>query len=154
MPDGNSASIGAAMLKPFVLFLGLTLAACSAPGPKISARDAWARETGTSDTAAAYLTIENKGGADTLTDVRSAIGEAALHESTMEGGVMRMRPIDPRQGLTVPSNGKLVLAPGGAHVMIMGLKQPLRAGDRFDLTLLFAKAQPEKVEVIVKTAVQ
>jgi copper(I)-binding protein len=143
------------MLKPGItaaLLIGL--AACSAPGPKISARDGWARETGSAATAAAYVTIENKGGADELTGVRSTIGEAMLHESSMEGGVMRMRLIEAGQGLVVPSNGKLGLAPGGAHVMITGLKKPLEAGDRFGLTLQFAKAGPKRVEITVKSATE
>jgi len=104
--------------------------------------------------AAAYVTIDNKGGADTLTAVRSTIGEATLHETSMDGGVMRMRPIDPKEGLIVPSNGKLVLGSGGAHVMIMGLKKPLKAGDKFRMTLMFAKARPERVTVTVKDAAQ
>lgn len=142
------------MLKPLlVATLVLALPACSSTaGPKISAHDGWARETGTADTAAAYVTIDNAGGADRLTGVRATIGEAMLHESSMEGGVMRMRPIDPKDGMIVPSNGKLVLAPGGAHIMVMGLKQPLKAGDRFGLTLLFARAKPEQAVISVKPA--
>ena len=143
------------MSKPAALaFLIASLAACSAPGPKISVHDAWARETGASGMAAAYLTIENKGGADTLTGVRSGVGEATLHESSMENGVMRMRPIEPGQGLVVPSNGKLVLSPGGAHVMVTGLKRPLTAGGRFSLTLLFDKSRPQRVTVAVSPAVE
>jgi copper(I)-binding protein len=129
-------------------------AACSPNAPKISAHDAWAREPGAADMAAAYVTIDNKGGADRLTNVRSTMGEATLHETSMDNGVMRMRPIDPEQGLSVPSNGKLQLAPGGAHVMIMGLKQPLKAGDDFGLTLQFAKSRPERVTVTVRPAAQ
>lgn len=128
------------------------LAACSPPGPKLHVHDGWARETGQSDLAAAYVTIDNKGGADALTGVRASVGEAMLHESTMEGGIMRMRPIDPRDGLVVPSNGTLRLGAGGAHVMIAGLRKPLKAGDRFDITLLFDKAGPRKVTVAVKPA--
>ena len=140
------------MFRPAILALALTLAACSAPGPKISARDGWARETGSADMAAAYVTIDNKGGADQLTGVRTSIGQAMLHESTMDGGVMRMRPLAKGEGLVVPSNGKLSLAPGGAHVMIMGVKRRLKAGDRFALTLLFDKAKPERVDIIVRPA--
>ena len=134
--------------------LAAGLAACSPSNPKISAHDGWARATGASDMAAAYVTIDNKGGADRLTGARSTIGEASLHESSMDGGVMRMRPIDPKDGMVVPSNGKLVLGAGGAHVMIMGLKRPLKAGDRFGLTLMFAKSRPERVTVTVKPAAQ
>ena len=143
------------MSRSFTLpLLCAMLAACSPNAPKISAHDAWARATGGSDMAAAYVTIDNKGGADTLTAVRSTIGEATLHETSMDGGVMRMRPIDPEEGLIVPSNGKLVLGSGGAHVMIMGLKKPLKAGDKFRMTLMFAKASPERVPVTVKDAAQ
>ena len=56
----------------------------------------------------------------------------------------------PAKGWSVPSNGSLTAGPGGAHVMIMGLKHPLKAGDHFDMTLLFAKAGPRKVTVTVK----
>ena len=63
-----------------------------------------------------------------------------------------MRPVANGEGLSVPSNGKLMLGPGGTHVMIMGLKGPLKAGDHFNLTLLFAKARPHKVDVTVKPA--
>ena len=103
---------------------------------------------------AVYVTILNQGGADELTGVRSSAGEATLHETTMEGGVMRMRPIAPGEGLVVPSNGKLVLTTGGPHVMLSDLKRPLEAGDRFYLTLSFAKSRDERVAVTVRPAVE
>ena len=142
------------MLKPaLIALLFAAVAACDAPaGPKISARGGWAREAGQADTAAAYVTIENKGGADLLTGVRSGIGEASLHETSMDDGIARMRPILPSEGMVVPSNGKLVLAQGGAHVMIGDLKRPLRAGDKFSLTLLFDKSRPERVDIAVRPA--
>jgi copper(I)-binding protein len=143
------------MLKPMLLaFAVAALAACSPTGPKLNVQDGWARETGQSDMVAAYVTIDNKGGADQLTGVRASIGHATLHESAMDGGVMRMRPIDPREGLVVPSNGSLKLAPGGAHVMVVGLRAPLKAGDHFDLTLQFNKAAPRKVSIAVKPATE
>ena len=143
------------MPKPLIpLAFIAALGACSASDPKISAGDGWARETGRAHTAAAYVTIQNKGGADELTGVRSSIGEATLHETSMEQGIMRMRPIEPSQGLSVPSNGKLVLAPGGAHVMVTGLKRPLVPGDRFGLTFLFGKSKPQRVVVTIKPATE
>ena len=144
------------MLKrAFAGVLSAVLMACSAPSaPNIAVHDAWARETGGAGMTAAYLTIENKGGADRLVGVRSSTGTATLHESLMEGSVMRMRPVDLEQGLAVPSNGKLVLAPGGLHVMVEGLTRPLVAGDRISMTLLFDKADPETVDVAVKPATE
>jgi copper(I)-binding protein len=143
------------MLKPSLAAVLIFLAGCDAPArPKISASDGWAREASQSDMAAAYVTIENKGGADLLTGVRSGIGNASLHETSMDDGIARMRPILPSEGMVVPSNGKLVLAQGGAHVMISGLKRPLRPGDRFSLTLLFDKSRPERVQITVKPATE
>ena len=138
-------------MRPTLPAFLFTLAACSAPGPRIDAHDGWARTTG-GTVAAAYLTIENQGSADTLTGVRSPIGQASLHESTTDGGIARMRPIPAGEGLVVPSNGKLRLAPGGAHVMIAALKRPLAPGDRFSLTLEFAKSADRKVTVTVRPA--
>ena len=133
----------------------LLVAGCTAPaGPKISVRDGWALETGQAGMAAAYATIENKGGADRLTGVRTDIGNASLHETSLDGGIARMRPIHPSEGMVVPSNGKLVLAQGGAHVMISELKRPLTKGDRFSLTLLFDKARPQRVEIAVRPAIE
>ena len=119
------------------------LAACSPARPrKSSAHDGWARATGQSDIAAAYVTIDNKGGADKLTGVRSTIGDAMLHESSMDGGVMRMRPDRPAtKAWSCRRTASCASAAGGAHVMIMGLKKPLKAGDRFDMTLLFAQGR-------------
>jgi len=143
------------MLKPILAALLLaTLIACSPAGPKLDVHDGWAREAVQAEMAAAYVTIENKGGADRLTDVRTDIGQASLHETSMDDGIARMRPIHPTEGMVVPSNGKLVLAQGGAHVMISDLKRPLRAGDRFGMTLIFDKARPEKVQVMVRPAVE
>jgi copper(I)-binding protein len=142
------------MLKSCILSLMLALAACSPGAPKISVHDAWARDAGMAESTAAYLTIQNAGGADTLIGVRSNVGVAMLHESSVDGGVMRMRPIDPKEGLVVPSNGKLLLGPGGTHVMLTGLARPLRTGDHFALTLLFRKAKPAHVSVTVKPAAQ
>ena len=132
----------------------LLAAGCTAPaGPKISARDGWALEAGQADMAAAYVTIENKGGADRLTGVRTGIGDASLHETSMDDDIARMRPIHPTEGMVVPSNGKLVLAQGGAHIMISDLKRPLKAGDQFSVTLLFDKARPEKAQITVRPAI-
>lgn len=142
------------MIKALSAILPLAaLAACADSAvPKISARDGWARETGAGGTAAVYVTIDNRGGADLLTGVRSGIGEAGLHESSFEKGIARMRPVAPGEGMVVPSNGKLALVPGGSHIMISGIGKPLRPGDRFRLTLTFARARPERVRVEVRRA--
>jgi len=89
-------------------------------------------------TAAAYLSIDNRGAAnDELLGVTSSIGSASVHETSMEGGVMRMRSVD---RLAVPAHGKVTLQPGGYHLMLEELEHPLRAGDKVSLRLTFEKA--------------
>lgn len=110
----------------------------------------WARATvGTSRPGGAYLTVTNKGAeADRLIGAECAIAERVeLHRSGMEGGMMRMTPVE---AIEVPAGGKVALEPGGYHLMLLGLKQPLSAGTKVPLTLVFEKAGRVAVEVSVE----
>ena len=66
---------------------------------------------------------------------------------TMDGGVMKMRAIP---AIDIKAGAKVELKPGGYHVMLMELKQPLKNGDRFPLTLTFEKAGKIEVSVWVE----
>jgi hypothetical protein len=68
---------------------------------------------------------------------------------TMEGSVMKMRPL---AGVDVPANQPVALKPGGTHIMLEGLNEPLQAGKSFPLTLTFEKAGEKQVEVAVEKA--
>jgi copper(I)-binding protein len=98
----------------------------------------WARESVT-PTGAVYLTVRNDGDQDDrLIGVASEVAaKAELHGSTMEGGVMRMHPVE---AVVVPAHGEAALAPGGLHMMLMGLKGRLEEGESFALTLEFEHA--------------
>ena len=102
---------------------------------------AWARATPKgAKTGGGYLTIENKGSVpDRLVggsaDVASSV---QVHEMSMERGVMKMRPVE--GGLTIEPGKTVKLAPGGYHLMMMDLKQPLKRGDKVPVTLEFEKA--------------
>lgn len=101
----------------------------------------WSRETpAAAPVGGGYLKVENKGAtADRLIAVESAASaKVELHEMSVIGGVMKMRPLD--KGLEVPAGGTLELKPGGYHVMFVGLKAPFRAGDKVKGTLVFEKA--------------
>jgi periplasmic copper chaperone A len=113
----------------------------------IKITDAWARATpGGAQTAAAYVTIESAAG-DRLTGVSTpAAQKAEIHEMTMVGNVMNMRPVD---GVDLPAGQAVTLKPGGYHIMLTGLAKPLREGDTFPLTLTFAKAGAREVTVSV-----
>jgi len=94
------------------------------------------------------MTIANKGGEDDrLTGARAAKAKAVeLHQTTMTpDGVMQMRKVE--DGLPIEAGAELALSPGGAHLMLVGLEQALRAGEEIVLTLEFAKAGA--IEVVV-----
>jgi periplasmic copper chaperone A len=111
---------------------------------------AWSRATpGGATIGAGYLRIKNSGSApDVLTSVSSPIAESVeVHEMTMTDGIMRMRQL--AGGLEIKPGETTELAPGGMHLMFMGLKAPLKAGDRFFATLTFKHAAAIEVEFAV-----
>jgi copper(I)-binding protein len=133
-----------------VLTLVVALAGCDAASPRIEVSDAWARATAPGQSSGAvYATIVNDGGADELVAVSSGAGNAMLHSNDSVDGVARMRMM---ARLPIPARSRVTLAPGAAHIMVMGLKAPLAAGSRFPMTLQFAKAGPRTVQVAVVAA--
>jgi hypothetical protein len=112
---------------------------------------AWARATpGGAKVGGAYLTIENKGAtADRLTGGSADIaGKVEVHEMATKNGVMTMRPLD--SGLTIDPGKTVKLAPGGYHLMMFGLKSPLKQGDKVPVTLDFEKAGQVKLSFDVQ----
>ena len=97
---------------------------------------------------AAYMTLMNMGSeADTLIGVSTpAAKKAELHNHIMEGGMMKMRPVE---NITIAPGTSAVLEPGGLHVMLMGLTEPLVEGKSFPLTLQFERAGSVEVQVLV-----
>lgn len=96
-----------------------------------------------------FFTVENRGEiGDTLIRASSPIaGTVELHQMAVEGGVMKMRAIP---AVEVKPGGKLELKPGGYHLMLFDLRQPLKKGDKFPLTLTFAHAGTLDVSVVVE----
>ncbi|TFV90878.1 copper chaperone PCu(A)C [Oxalobacteraceae bacterium OM1] len=103
-------------------------------------------------TGAAYLSIQNKGkAADRLIAASTPVAQSVeIHSMKMDGNVMRMREV---AAIEVPAGGKVSLAPGADyHLMLVGLKQPLKLDDAFPLTLTFEKAGKVEVSVTVDGA--
>lgn len=93
----------------------------------------------------AYMKIVNKGAADRLLSATTAVAAAVqMHTMAMDGDVMTMREVD---AVDLPAGQTVEFKPGGFHLMLMGLKAPLKNGDKFPMTLKFEKAG--KVEVMV-----
>lgn len=132
------------------------LAAPSARAEDIRAGDlvitqAWTRATpGGAKTGGGFLTIENKGGSpDKLVGVSADVaGKVEVHQMAMDGGVMKMRPVE--GGLTIDPGKTVKLAPGGMHLMMMDLKSPLKQGDKLPVTLQFEKAGKVQVTLDVQ----
>jgi copper(I)-binding protein len=163
-------------VKSRVVFLAalliLVTSACGgASGPDIQVDDPWVRaalvlemknqdDKGASSggemgshlggsNSAAYMTIVNKGRqGDRLITVNSDIAQAVeIHISEMEDGVMTMHQVE---GVDIPTRGRIELKPGGLHVMLIGLRRDLTAGDQVMLTLGFENSGEIVVEARVR----
>jgi periplasmic copper chaperone A len=112
---------------------------------------AWSRATPNgAKIGAGYFTIENKGkAADKLVGVSGEIsGRIELHEMSMNNGVMKMRAVD--GGLAIDPGKTVKLAPGGYHLMMFDLKNPLKQGDKVPVTLEFEKAGKVQISLDVQ----
>ena len=106
---------------------------------------------GMGGTGAAYMVITNDGEADTLVAAAADVAHVVeIHEIVDNNGVMEMKPLE--QGLEIPASGSVTLAPGGYHVMLIGLTGDLTEGMTFDLTLTFEKAGDVIIPVTVQRA--
>jgi hypothetical protein len=131
------------------LVLGLAVTASAQP-PPLAVKDAWVRPApaGQANTGA-FMIIENL----TASEVVIAGGETPtakvleLHEMRDDNGIMRMRKIEK---LVVPAKGTVVLKPGGHHIMLIGVTQPLEPGAPVTLTLKLADGTAVKVDAKVR----
>lgn len=118
---------------------------------RIEVVEPWARAALAGRTSAAYMTLVNP--TDTPDRLLGAAAEVAdtveLHAHLHEGGVMRMRPV---AAIEVHPGEPAVLAPGGLHIMLIGLRRDLKRGETIRLTLSFEKAGTVEVEVPVLAA--
>ena len=111
----------------------------------------WSRATpGGAKIAGGFLTIENKGTTpDRLVSGSGDVaGKVEIHEMAMNNGVMTMRPLD--KGLAIEPGKTVKLAPGGYHLMLMDLKNPLKQGEKVPLELQFEKAGKVTVSLDVQ----
>ncbi|HEY8576126.1 MAG TPA: copper chaperone PCu(A)C [Devosia sp.] len=96
-----------------------------------------------------FFTIENTGTeADRLVSATSTIAkDTQIHEMALQGDVMKMRKLP--DGLEIPAGETVALAPGGFHLMFMGINQPLVEGETVSITLTFEKAGTVELELPV-----
>jgi len=134
------------------LWLAVISAVYAQASSPIEISHAWARATAASAAnGAVYLKVMNRGTADDrLTGASTTVAsKAQLHVTLNDNGVMKMRPI---ADVPVKAGGSAEFKPDGMHIMLLGLKHPLKAGDHFPLTLTFEKAGAVKTMVTVTKA--
>lgn len=138
------------MKKLFITgLLALTTAAWAQTTVKVE--DAWVRGTvATQKATGAFMRLTPSANAR-LVEARSPVaGVVEIHEMAMENDVMRMRQVP---GLDLAAGRTLELKPGGYHVMLMDLKQPLKAGEQVPITLVFEDAAQKRFTQEVKAPV-
>ena len=144
-------------MKLISIFAGLALAAAATVSAhdfsvgQIKIAHPYARATPAGQaTGGGYLKLDNAGADDKLLSASAQVSSSVeLHSMSMEGDVMRMRQVD---GVALPAGKTVELKPGGLHIMFVGLKAPLKAGDSFPMTLKFQKAGEVTVTVNIEAA--
>ena len=116
---------------------------------QVVAEQAWSRMTAASvPNGVVFMQLHNTGKqADALVSASTPVAaKAELHNHIHDNGVMRMRQVDK---IDVAADGHVALQPGGLHVMLMGLKQPLKLKQTFALTLKYQSGRTQVVTVTV-----
>lgn len=135
------------VLRNFVIaWFALITAGCDQAGP-VNVEDPWANATPAGATiGAVYLTITTKD-ADTLVSATTTVADhIEMHTSSEQNGMMQMRPLS---NVPLEAGKPFTFAPGGAHFMLVDLRQPLTAGLRFPMTLQFEHAPAQTIQVQV-----
>ncbi|WP_430390754.1 copper chaperone PCu(A)C [Dyella sp. 20L07] len=117
----------------------------------VRASQAWIRVLPGDLPAGGYVTLENTGDqpATLRTIISPSYGNVMLHKSSTEGGVGRMAMVD---SLAIPTHGKVELAPGGYHLMLMKAIAPVKVGDKVKLTLRFNDGSTLDADFVARPA--
>jgi copper(I)-binding protein len=134
-----------------VAIAALSMAAWSAQA-QVTIDDAWVRATVPNQPATgAFMQLTSRTDAK-LVAVESPVAKAGeVHEMAMQNDVMKMRQIE---GLALPAGQRVELRPGGYHVMLMGLHQQVKDGDKVPLTLVFEGADGKRESVSIEAPVR
>jgi len=132
MPASKAPALAASAI------LWCTLMMANANAQPVEVKEAWIRGTVAGQKASgAFMSLTSRSPARLVAVASPVAGAVEIHNMKMEGNVMKMFAVD---GIDLPANRTVKLAPGGYHVMLMDLKQTLKAGDRVPLKLTFELA--------------
>ena len=131
----------------YVIAMAALMSVAQAWAAEVTVSGAWARASAPGqDSAAVYLRITSQQDARLVGVTTPAAENAEIHSMTHDNGVMKMRALDV---LSLPAGQEIELGSGGIHLMLIGLKRPLKAGDKVPLTFTvqFTDRRKEKVEI-------
>ena len=138
-------------MKIVVAFLLIAIVGCAKEytGDPIVVRDAWIREPPPRSPAAGYLVIENRGddSVELVAVATEAAAQTEIHVMEYKDDRMTMRRV---AKLQVPAGEEVALKPGGTHLRLMELRQPLRDGDEVELVLRFGDGTERRILVPVQ----
>jgi periplasmic copper chaperone A len=136
-------------IRPLLAALALVSTAAFA---QTTVTDPWVRSTVAPQKATGlYLLLTSAQGGRLVSASSPLAGVVEIHEMKMEGDVMRMRAIT---DLALPAGQAVALKPGGHHVMLMDLKQPLKPGDSVPVTLVVEGADKKRETLEIRAAVR
>jgi len=114
---------------------------------RLEAMQPWSRPAVAGTNGVGYLVVANHGPADVLEKIETPVAaRVEMHSSSMANGVMTMKKVD---RIAVPAGGQVAFAPGGFHLMLIGLTRTLKAGDRAPATLTFASGRKIETAFLV-----
>lgn len=133
----------------FAAAAALALASTAQAAPEV--RAAWSRPAAQGTTGAGFMILANPGPkADALVAAASPLaGHVMIHQTAVSGGMASMKMV---AEVKVPARGSVTFAPGGYHLMFVGLTRPLKAGDTLPATLTFASGAKVKATFVVGLA--
>lgn len=132
-----------------IIVLGIFLLSACDAATGIQVSSAWVRPALKDGNGAVYFLLQNhSAGRDELTGASSDAAQAVeIHESSMEGDVMRMEQVS---FIPIPGKASIEFAPGGLHIMLIGLNEDLSVGDELQVTLHFT----EHEDILLNVPVQ
>ncbi len=142
-------------MKTLLVTGALLIAATVAPlaRAQTTVSDAWVRGTVAQQKATGlFARITSVQGGRLVSASSPLAGVVEIHEMSMDGNVMRMRALP--DGLALPAGQAVALKPGAHHLMLMDLKQPLKAGDAVPVTLVIEGADKKRETLELKVPVR
>lgn len=147
MRPSSRTSIKTLLRRFFIVFVNCLMLTAPPIRAQVLVDDAWVRATVRGQQATgAFMRISTKKDVKLVEARTQNAGFVEVHQMLMEQGVMSMRPVS---GLLILAGQTVEFIPGGYHLMLMDLKQPVRAGFELQITLVFESKDGKRESVYV-----